>query len=107
VTPEHTTLHRGGGSLGNSLANCGADEHEDDERPGVCVCARARACLRACVSNCGADEHEDDERPGVCVCVCVCACVCVFVCVLCVGVGVSVGVGVNSLIINYSTLNPK
>ena len=36
----------------------------------VCVCMRARACVRACVR--------------VCVYVCVCACVCVCVCDVCV-----------------------
>eukprot|EP00802_Teleaulax_amphioxeia_P021346 Tamp_21697.p1 GENE.Tamp_21697~~Tamp_21697.p1 ORF type:complete len:325 (+),score=56.62 Tamp_21697:96-977(+) len=36
VNPENATLHRGGGgSLGNSLANCGADQNDDDERPGL------------------------------------------------------------------------
>ena len=44
----------------------------------MCVCARARACVRVCkrvvcvhASTC------------VCVCVCLCVCVCVCVCVVC------------------------
>ena len=39
----------------------------------MCVCVRARACVRVCVRLC--------VCVSVCVCVCVCTCVCVCVCV--------------------------
>jgi len=57
----------------------------------VCVCARARVCVYACVGLSAAEERSSQGLymnlyvcvfVCVCICVCVCFCVCVCVCVL-------------------------